>query len=126
MKTAEQIVQEAKLNHLIKKENTMNGYEHHHSLENCYYLMHELDKLMTQDMYKLKNQALKKLSSVVAYSNLEEMAQILAYSYFDNIDPAKKLAHQLDLGKLDFIALQEDLEAFKAEYLKDYQPAQKL
>lgn len=126
MKTAEQIVHGAKLNHLIKKENIMNAYEHHHSLENCYHLMHEVDKLIQKEMYHLKNQVLKKLSSVIAYPNLQDIAYLIAYGYFDHAPYAKKLAHQLDLGKLDFLALQEEFESFKAEYLKDYQPAQKL
>jgi hypothetical protein len=123
MKTAEQIIPEAKLNYL-KKENTMNAYEHHHSLENCYYLIQELDKLVMQEMYKLKNQVLKKLSSVIAYPDLQDIAYILAYGYFDHMPYAEKIAHQLNLGRLDFLALQEDVEAFKEEYLKDYQTAQ--
>lgn len=62
----------------------------------------------------------------MAYSNLEEIAHILSHSYLENINSAEKIAQQLDLEELDFLALQEDIDGFKAESLKDYQEAERV
>lgn len=78
-----------------------------------------MNELIEKEMHNTKGLALKKLSSLVAHSNdLEAFGNILAYSWFDSLPHANKLADQLDLCKLDFLAIQEELHAFKEEYLK--------
>jgi hypothetical protein len=73
-----------------------------------------------KEMHNTRKDALLKLSSMVVTSNdnVESVANILAYGYFDNHPDAEKLAQQLDLCKMDFLAIQEELDAFKEEYLK--------
>lgn len=87
------------------------------------YELEMIDDMIEKEMHNTRIQALKKLSSMVAHSN-SEIGNILAYAYFDSVDDAIKLADILDLGKLDLLSIQEDLEAFKEEYLKNYEEAQ--
>jgi hypothetical protein len=44
---------------------------------------------------------------------------VLAYSWFDSLNSAENLANRWDLSKLDFLAITEQLEAFKEEYLNE-------
>lgn len=87
------------------------------------YELEMIDDMIEKEMHNTRIQALRKLSSLVAHSK-PEIGNILAYAYFDSIGDAIKLADKLDLSKLDFLAIQEDLEAFKEEYLKDLELAQ--
>jgi len=66
------------------------------------------------------------LSSLFAHSKtlIKEFSLTLAYGYFDSHEPSEIIANQLDLDKLDFLAIQEDFDAFKKEYLKNYEEAQ--
>lgn len=85
-----------------------------------------MNEMIESEMRKVKNKALIKISSLFAHSKIliKEFSFTLAYGYFDSYEPAENIANQLDLGKLDFLAIQEDFEAFKEEYLKNYEEAQ--
>lgn len=91
-------------------------------IEYEYELMNDL---IEKEMHKVREKTLEKLSSVVAHPKiLNDLALTLAYGYFDSYAPSEKITETLDLSKLDFLAIQEDLEAFKEEYLKDLELAQ--
>jgi hypothetical protein len=82
-----------------------------------------MDMRLEKEMHNVKGQALKKLSSIAAHFS-SEISNILAYSWFDSLPDAEKIAEQLDLSKMDLLAIREDLEGFKEEFLKDLEHAQ--
>lgn len=92
---------------------------------NEYELMNDL---IEKEMHKVRDNALRKVSSIFAHPqklfSIKDFALTLAYGYFDSYKPSEKITETLDLSKLDFLAIQEDLEAFKEEYLKDLELAQ--
>lgn len=77
-----------------------------------------MNDLIEKEMHTQKRLALQKLSSVVAHFNLE-VANIFSYAWFDSVEDATKLADRLNLGKIDFFAIQGNLESFKEEFLND-------
>jgi hypothetical protein len=88
-----------------------------YTMEAPCYFTDARDEFIETEMYKLKNKAMKKISSIVIGSN-QEIANLLAYSYFDSLPEAESLARILSLEKLDFLAIQGDFETFKEAYLK--------
>lgn len=88
-----------------------------YAYSNIEYEIQAIDEFIEREMHDTRKQAMKKLSSIVVHS-LEEIARILSYAYFDNLDSANKLSDDLDLCKLDFLAINEDFNEFKKEYLK--------
>jgi hypothetical protein len=93
-----------------------------YTMEAPCYFTDARDELIEQEMYKIKNQAMKKIASIVIGAN-ETIAKLLAYSYFDSLPEAESLARDLGLEKLDFLAIQEDFETFKEAYLKFHEYA---
>lgn len=77
-----------------------------------------MDQWIEKEMHNVKGHALQKLSSIVAHFKLE-ISNVLAYGWFDSLPAAERLAEQMDLSKMDLLAIQEDLEGFKEEFLKD-------
>lgn len=75
-------------------------------------MMDQIEK----EMHNTKESAICKVNSVAAHFK-NDIALMLAYSWFDSLPSAERIANELDLGKLDFLAIQEDLEGFKEEYL---------
>lgn len=69
-----------------------------------------------KEMHNTRDLALRKVSSVIAHFT-SDIALMLAYSWFDSLPSAERIANELDLGKLDFLAIQQDFEGFKEEYL---------
>ena len=91
-------------------------------IEYEYELMNDL---MEKEMHKVRESAVSKLSSVIAHPKLlNDLALTLSYGYFDSYTPSERITEILDLSKLDFLAIREDIEAFKEEYLKNYEEAQ--
>jgi ubiquinone/menaquinone biosynthesis C-methylase UbiE len=89
-------------------------------IEYEYDLMNEM---IETEMHKIRKRATEKLSSLfvhrqVIQENTDVMLTI-AYGYFDSYKPSENIAKSLDLCKLDFLAIVEDFEAFKEEYLKN-------
>lgn len=82
-----------------------------------------MNEMIENEMYNTRKKAIVKLSSVAAHFT-NDWALMIAYCYFDSIASAEKIADQLHLCKLDFLAIQEDLQGFKEEYLRDYEEAQ--
>lgn len=82
-----------------------------------------MNEMIENEMYNTRQRALSKLSSMIAHFT-DEWALMIAYCYFDSISSAEKIADKLDLCKSDFLAIQEEFDAFKEEYLKNYEEAQ--
>lgn len=77
------------------------------------------NEIIEREMHRCKEDGLRKLSILIAHSHVEEVAACLAYSYFDSQEYAQKIANDLDLGKMEFLAIQEEFEAFKRCYLRN-------
>lgn len=71
------------------------------------------ESYMEKVMNEYKQEALRKLSAVLAHQVLEDVALILANGWFESLPSAERLADQLDLGKIDFLALLEDSLGFE-------------
>jgi hypothetical protein len=79
-----------------------------------------IDDWMEKEMDQVKRKALIKLSRyLVQDAQTSKFAEILSYSWWDSIPAAEKIADSLDLCKLDFLAIDENLEFFKDEYMKE-------
>jgi hypothetical protein len=83
-----------------------------------------MNEFIEKEMHRVRKEAFEKLSPVFAHLKyIDEFAMTLSYSWFDSQDYAEKIANDFDLGKLDFLSIQEKFDTFKKEYLKDYEPA---
>jgi hypothetical protein len=74
------------------------------------------NEFIEKEMHICKSNVLKVLAHSV-HSNTEDFALMLAYCYFDCMPTGMKIADKLNLGKLEFLAVQEEFEAFREEYL---------
>lgn len=87
-----------------------------------------MNEMIESEMHKVRDNAIGKVSSFFAHPknefSIKQFSLTLAYGYFDSYTPAENIAASLDLGKLDFLAIMDDLDAFKDEYLKNYEEAQ--
>ena len=83
------------------------------------YELEVLDEMIESEMHKVREQTLEKLSSYFAHSpiSIESLASTIAYGYWESYEHAEIVAEQLNLGKLEFLAIQEDFEGFR-EYFK--------
>jgi hypothetical protein len=75
-----------------------------------------MNQLVENEMQRVKKQALKTISSLV-HSESHLVANMMGFAYFESQADAIKLADKLGLSKLDFLAINEDFEGFKEEYL---------
>ena len=92
-------------------------------------LEHELemiDQMIESEMHKVKDQTLSKINPYFAHSpiSIKSLISTVAYGYFESHEHAEIVAEQLNLGKLEFLAIAEDFEGFKEEFLKNYEEAQ--
>jgi hypothetical protein len=85
-----------------------------------------IDQMIESEMHKVRDTILKKLSSSFAHSpvSIKSLTLAVAYGYFESNEHAEIVAEQLGLGKLEFLAIAEDFDGFKEEYLKNYEEAQ--
>lgn len=82
-----------------------------------------IDNMIENEMQRTKKQAIRSISTCVHFQT-ELFAKLMAYGYFESTDDAMKLADIFNLGKLDFLAIQDDFDAFKEYYLEHYVEAQ--
>jgi hypothetical protein len=87
------------------------------------YEYNAMNDFIEKEMHKHKENTLKKLSSFMHFET-EDFVKILSYAWFDSLETASRLAEKLNLSKIDFLSIEEDLEGFKKEYLKNYEEAQ--
>lgn len=90
------------------------------------YEYQAMNEFIENEMHKLREKVVGKLSTLFAHPNFfqEDVILTLAYGYFDSYEPSTRLANTLNLGKLDFLSVMNDFDAFKEEYLKNYEEAQ--
>lgn len=91
------------------------------------------NEFIEREMHRARDQAFAKLSPVFAHlKHLESFALTLSYAWFDSQIYAEKIANDLDLDKLDFLAIQgcsdstssqQIFDAFKENYLRNYEYA---
>ena len=86
-----------------------------------------MNEMIESEMHKIKEKTLDKLSALfVAHSpvSIKSFALTIAYGYWESHEHAEIVAEQLNLGKLEFLAIAEDFDAFQEEFLKNYEEAQ--
>lgn len=82
-----------------------------------------MDEMIQKEMQRTRDSALRSLSSVVHFQTLN-FTRVLAYAWFDSQPDAIKLSDDLNLSKLDFLAVNDDFEGFKEEYLSNQRQAE--
>lgn len=87
------------------------------------YKQQVIEEMIEKEMQRTREQALTNLSSVVHFE-LNTFSRIFAFSFFEENDDALRLADQLHLCKLDFLAIVENFDGYKEEYYKDLDLAQ--
>jgi hypothetical protein len=90
------------------------------------YELEMIDEHIESEMHKLKDKVFAHLNSKFVHSpvSIKDLALAIAYGYWESNEHAENLAYDLDLGKLEFLAIAEDFEGFKKEYMKNYEEAQ--
>jgi hypothetical protein len=82
-----------------------------------------------KEMQRTRERALRNLSPVV-HSEFELFSRVFASAFFDEQEDAMMLAHKLNIGKYELLALIDDYDGFKEicikkqEYLNEQQLAQ--
>lgn len=79
-----------------------------------------------REMHKVEEKTLARLSPYFAHPSMsvKDFMLTIAYGYFESFESAITLAEQLDLGKVEFLAVMEEFEAFKEAYIKEFESAQ--
>lgn len=88
--------------------------------------LESMNEMIESEMHKVKETTFARMSSYFAHSpvSINSLALTIAYGYWESHEHAEILANQLGLGKLEFLAIAEDFEGFKEEFLKNYEEAQ--
>jgi hypothetical protein len=88
-----------------------------------------MNEFCEKEMQRTREQALRNLSKVV-HSNFDLFSRVLASAFFDKQEDAMILAHKLNIGKYELLALIDDYDGFKEmvlqkqDYLNEQQLAQ--
>ncbi len=95
-----------------------------------YYEFYDEDESMNEfienEMERVKKQALKTISSIAHFKSevsTKSFIEMFVYCWQESLPVADTLAQSIDLGKLEMIALAEEFDAFKKEYMKDMEKA---
>lgn len=82
--------------------------------------MSKLDPILKETyieemMNEYRKEALRKISTVAAHQVVEDIAMLIAHSFFNAEEEkcAARLADHLDLDKIDFLAILRDEEGFE-------------
>lgn len=86
--------------------------------EYIYHREEVMKDFIEKEMERQKENAVRAISRCVHFE-LETITRVLAYSFIEENEDAVKLAHKLNLSKLDFLAIIEDFDGFKEIYLKE-------
>lgn len=81
--------------------------------------MNTLEEIVEKEMQRTKERALRKLSKLVHPTINREFCDILIFAWMESQESAEKIANLLDLGKMDFLAIQEDVDGFREEFLEN-------
>jgi hypothetical protein len=77
-----------------------------------------MNEFILEKMEDQKEMALKTLSLIFP-SYVNEIAKILAFAYFEELESAEKIASECNLGLLDFCAIIGDEKSYKDEFIRD-------
>lgn len=77
-----------------------------------------MNEFYENEMERHKQTANQVIFSCAHFKNSQLISRVIASSYFEENSDAITLANEMDLGKIDFFAILEDLEGFKREYIK--------
>lgn len=102
----------------------MNDYQYITLCENLNYKTQICREFIENEMHTQKEQVLQSLSQVVAHSYIQMFSKVLLYGWSEGCPEAEKIANHLNLSKLDFLALSENLQEYEEEYLRDQEGAQ--
>ena len=75
---------------------------------------------LENEMYEVRSAVHAKLSTVVHPQYLEMFTKFFSCAWCDGLAEARKLAHELNLSKLDFAAVDEDEIRFKELVYADF------
>ena len=91
------------------------------------YQEEQMNEFIENEMQRVKGSALKTISSIAHFKTKpsnESFINMFVYCWQESLPDAEKIANELDLSKLDFLALMGDFEAFKECYLENSVEAQ--
>jgi hypothetical protein len=86
------------------------------------YHISQMDEYLEREMQRHRKCALKSISYVMQVKPTESNESFIlmfVYAWQENLPAAINLAEQVNLCKLDFLALAEDFDGFKETYLKE-------
>lgn len=97
-----------------------------YAYSNLEHEIESMNEMIESEMHKVREEALKKFSSYFAHSpvSILSFAKTIAYGYWESYEHAIIVSDQLGLGKLEFLAIAEDFDGFREEFLKNYEEAQ--
>ena len=78
----------------------------------------ELD-FYENEMEKIKENALSKLSSFISIHCIQSFALTLTADYLESESYAENIANEIGLSLLDFFAIADNEEAFRIQYVKE-------
>lgn len=81
------------------------------------------DDFYENEMHDYKKKATSAISQICEHFT-EDFSSILVYSWQEGLPSAQRIIDKLYLSKLDLLSLQDSLEEFKEEYIKEIQLAQ--
>lgn len=70
-------------------------------------------------MEEHRKEVIKNLSRFIHPQCIDDISDILIYTWRENLPSAMRLAHFFDLTLMDFFALAGEYEEFKYEYIKE-------
>jgi len=91
------------------------------------YEEEQMNDFIENEMQRVRESALISLSRIAHFNTQlsnESFITMFVYCWHDSVPAAEKLAQELDLCKLDFLALLNDFDEFKDYYLEHYVEAQ--
>lgn len=86
------------------------------------YRQQIMDMEIETEMHKVEEAVLEKLTSIFAHQqffSIQDFSSVLAYSFFENHEPALKISKALNFGNLEFMAILQDKKGFKMAFLQD-------
>ena len=96
---------------------SLSAYVEEQSYEEFVQLQH-----IKEEMYNVRVTVEGKLASIVHPEYLEEFIRILTTAYNCNCEDAKFIAHQLDISRKDFVAIERDADLFMRIQLEEMFP----
>lgn len=84
-----------------------------------------INDFIENEMQQTRKKAIQTISKSAHFINTnlskESFITMFSYCWQDSLPVAENLAYELDLGKLDFLALSNDFDGFKRLYLNTYE-----